>query len=121
MPRKGWRPHMLSDRFFQAVLMTVALIGTASAQSEKKPKDQGEYELYNQVIKDSSNPSKQLQQLDTWAEKYPDSDYKDERLFFYLSAYNGTNQPAKAVDTAGRLLSKDLNAAFKDPRQIIAV
>jgi hypothetical protein len=112
---------MLSDRFFQAVLMTVALLGMASAQSEKKPKDQGEYELYNQVIKDSSNPAKQLQQLDTWAEKYPDSDYKDERLFFYLSAYNGTNQPAKAVDTAGGLLSKDLNATFKDPRQIIAV
>ena len=115
-----------------AVICTVAITwsardlraqaaGDATAKTEKKPKDQGEYDIYNQVIKDAANPAKQLQDLDTWAQKYPESDFKDDRAFFYISAYNGTNQPGKVVDTAAQLLAKDLNAAFKDPRQVISI
>jgi hypothetical protein len=93
----------------------------APAQPEKKPKDRAEYDLYNEVIKDGTNPAKQLQDLDSWTQKYPETDFKDDRAFFYISAYNGTNQPAKVVDTAAQLLAKDLNAAFKAPQQVIAV
>src|SRR5207247_11231785 len=56
-----------------------------------------------------------------WTQKYPETDFKDDRAFFYISAYNGTNQPAKVVDTATALLAKDLNAAFKAPQQVITV
>jgi hypothetical protein len=93
----------------------------AAAQPEKKPKDQGEFDIFNETIKDAANPAKQLQDLDTWTQKYPESDFKDDRLLFYISAYSGTNQPAKVVDTATQLLSKDLNATFKDPRQVASI
>src|SRR5438309_2875567 len=109
-----------------ALLMTVTAQdaraqAAESAQPEKKPKDRAEYDLYNEVIKDNSNPAKLLQDLDSWTQKYPETDFKDDRAFFYISAYNGTNQPAKVVDTAAQLLAKDLNAAFKAPQQVIAV
>src|SRR5260370_13433132 len=98
-----------------------AQAAAATAQPEKKPKDRAEYDLYNEVIKDKTNQAKQLQALDSWTQKFPEADFKDDRAFFYISAYNGTNQPAKAVDTAAQLLAKDLNAAFKAPQQVIAV
>src|SRR5450432_106998 len=80
-----------------AALMAAMVIGgavqLASAQAapekapEKKVKDQGEYDIYNQVLKDT-DPVKQIQDLDTWAQKYPESDYKnDDRPYLYLQAY----------------------------------
>ncbi|HKX00033.1 MAG TPA: hypothetical protein VJN43_19985 [Bryobacteraceae bacterium] len=95
--------------------------GDAAAKPQKKPKDRMEYDLYTQVIKDAANPAKQLQSLDTWAQKYPESDFKDDRAYFYLSAYNGTNQPAKVTETAAGLLDKDLKTAFQDPRQVVSI
>ena len=90
--------------------------GSAPAAPEKKPKDQGEYDIYNEVLKDinpaSPNFAKALTDLDTWKQKYPESDFKDERLYYYVEAYNGTKQFAKAVDTAAELLSKDPNTIF---------
>ena len=87
-----------------AVLGAVALTGAAqlaqaqAAPAEKKVKDQGEYDIYNQTLKDANNPAALLKDLDTWAQKYPDSDWKDDRLYYYISAYSGTNQPAKVLE-----------------------
>jgi hypothetical protein len=94
-----------------------------TAQPQKKVKDQGEYDIYNNVLKDVGAQTwpKLLQDLDTWAQKYPDSDYKDDRLYYYVQAYSGGNQPAKELDIAGQLLAKDLNAVFKDPKQVLTV
>ena len=49
------------------------------APPEKKVKDQGEYDIYNQTLKDVANFAALLKDLDTWAQKYPESDYKDDR------------------------------------------
>src|SRR5215831_16717538 len=61
-----------------AVIGAVVITGTAQfaqAQApEKKVKDQGEYDIFNQTIKDASNPAQQIKDLDTWTQKYPDSD-----------------------------------------------
>jgi hypothetical protein len=51
------------------------------APPEKKVKDQGEYDIYNQTLKDVANFAALLKDLDTWAQKYPDSDWKDDRQF----------------------------------------
>ena len=40
----------------------------------------------------SSGEVRLLKDLDTWAQKYPDSDWKDDRLYYYITAYTGTNQ-----------------------------
>jgi hypothetical protein len=94
-----------------------------TAQPQKKVKDQGEYDIYNNVLKDVGAQTwpKLLQDLDTWAQKYPDSDYKDDRLYYYVQAYSGGNQPGKELDIAGQLLAKDLKTVFKDPKQVLTV
>ena len=95
----------------------------ATAQPQKKVKDQGEYDIYNNVLKDFAAQGwpKLQQDLDTWVQKYPESDYKDDRLYYYVRAYSGNNQLGKALDIAGQLLAKDLKGTLKDPTQVIAV
>ncbi len=95
----------------------------ARAQAADKPaaknyKDQGEYDIYNEVTKDivGNNFTKAITDLDTWKSKYPESDYKPERSVLYIQAYNGAKQFGKAVDAAGELMSKDLDATFSDPK-----
>ena len=106
-----------------AVLGAVALTGTAqlaSAQAaaapEKKVKDQGEYDIYNQTLKDLNTPAALLKDLDTWAQKYPDSDWKDDRQYYYISAYAGSNQPAKVLEIGNALMQRDLKKVYTDPK-----
>jgi len=84
------------------------------AAKQKAVKDQGEFEIYNQAIKDASNPQKEIQDLDAWAQKYPDSDFKDDRLYMYMQAYSTMQppQPQKVIEYGQQLMSKDLNKIF---------
>ena len=80
----------------------------APAKKAKAVKDRAEYDLYSAVVTDvASNPAKALIELDTWKQKYPDSDFKDDRSVYYILAYAAANQPARAVDEAAGLLGKD--------------
>ena len=99
-------------------VMLVATAPLASAQApQKKVKDQGEYDIFNQTLKDASNPQQQIKDLDTWTQKYPESDYKDDRLLYYLQAYNGANMPAKVLEVGSGLMARDLKSVFmKDPK-----
>ena len=56
-------------------------------QAQKKVKDQGEYDLYNSVAGAANDPNKQLQLLQTWKEKYPDSDFKEDRAVMVAQDY----------------------------------
>lgn len=102
-----------------AVVLTCAWAQTPPpsgqpAAKQKAVKDQGEFEIYNQAIKDASNPQKEIQDLDTWAQKYPDSDFKDDRLYMYMQAYSTMQppQPEKVIDYGKQLMDKDLNKIF---------
>ncbi|HEX8985148.1 MAG TPA: tetratricopeptide repeat protein, partial [Bryobacteraceae bacterium] len=101
--------------------------GEQPPQQQKKPKDQGEFDIYNEVIKDvqAQNWNKAITDLDTWKQKYPESDFKYDRLYFYMQAYNGARQPAKVLDTATEVFSKDPKTEFSDPKngpqQIVTV
>jgi hypothetical protein len=88
------------------------------APPEKKVKDQGEYDLYNQTLKDQANPAALLKDLDTWAQKYPESDYKDDRWYYYIAAYNGATppQPAKVLEVGAALMARDLKKVYTDPK-----
>lgn len=86
----------------------------APAAKQKKVKDQGEYDLFTAVTKET-DPTKKLALLNTWKEKYPDSDYKLDRLQFMLLTYQALNQPAKMIDTAKEILvldPKDIQALY---------
>lgn len=88
------------------------------AKKGKAVKDQGEYDLYNAVLTDigKNDFTKALADLDTWKQKYPNSDFKDDREVYYIQAYAGAKQWDRAVNTAGPLLDKDLNVVFDDPK-----
>jgi len=96
------------------VIIGVSFSVAAHAQKQLKP---GESDIFNQVVKDLNAQSfpKALTDLDTWQQKFPDSDYKDDRTAYYIQSYAGANQPEKALDAAAGLLSKDMNATFTGP------
>jgi hypothetical protein len=91
-------------------LIAVLCLVAAAAEKQLTP---GESEVYNEVVKDlgANDFAKAMTDLDTWRQRYPDSDFKDERTAFYIQTYAGASQPSKALDAAGELLSKDLNLA----------
>ena len=82
-------------------------LGTALAQApkEKKVKDQQEYDLYKSATT-TTDAAKRLPFLDQWKEKYPESDFKEERLVIYQTTYQTLGQTAKAVETAKEILEK---------------
>jgi len=88
-----------------------------AAQTPKKVKDQGEYDIYNQAFKDAADPAKEIADLDSWNQKYPDSEYKDDRVYMYMQACLKMNppQPAKVLEYGGQLMSRDLGAIFNGP------
>lgn len=113
-----------------SVLVVAITVGAAhradaqtNATTQKKPqyKDNNEYNIFNDVIKDiqANNSAKAVTDLDTWTQKYPESDFKDDRLYYYMQAYSKANppQPAKVVDYGSQLVSKGLKTAFPDPQQ----
>ena len=93
----------------------------AAAAAQKKPKDNAEYDIFNEAIKDiqGNNSAKAVTDLDNWVQKYPDSDFKDDRLYYYMQAYSKANppQPAKVVDYGTQLVNKGLKTTFADPQQ----
>jgi hypothetical protein len=106
-----------------ALVGAMMLAGTAQlaqaqapAAPEKKVKDQGEYDIYNQTLKDIANPAALLKDLDTWAQKYPESDYKDDRVYYYITAYAGTKNPAKVLEVGNQLMARDLKKVYSDPK-----
>jgi hypothetical protein len=97
--------------------MGVLLLAQFAGAQEKKVKDQAEYDLFNQTLKDQQNPAAQIKDLDQWTQKYPDSDYKDDRLDYYIQAYNANKQPDKVLEVGSQLMARDLKSVFKDPKQ----
>ena len=90
-------------------LAFIIVCSLACGQMPKNYKDHGEYDLYNEVAKDfaANNSPKALSDLDRWSEKYPDSEFKDDRQMLYVQAYSGASQWAKTMDAAVVLLAKD--------------
>ena len=70
----------------------------------KQVKDQAEYDLYKSATT-TADKAKRLPILNSWKEKYPESDFKEERLLIYLTTYQALNQPAKMVETAQEILA----------------
>ena len=96
--------------FISVTLLT--LIGVGTALAEKKVKDQAEFQLYTDATK-TTDPAKRLAVLNTWKEKYADTDFKEERLLIYLTTYHQLNQADKMIETSKEMLAlnpKEINA-----------
>ena len=84
-----------------------------AGKKAKQVKDTGEYDIYNEVIKDSKAnppaPKKFLADLDSWTQKYPGTDFKDSRAMYYIQAYAGNNEIGKALDAAKPLVDEGID------------
>jgi len=94
-------------RFAILIAFCAVEVPLVIGQSQKNYKDRAEYDVYSEVVKDfaANNFSKALTDLDQWSEKYPDSEFKEDRQILYVQAYAGTNQMAKVLDSAQAVLS----------------
>ena len=55
-------------------------------------------------------------------QRYHETEYADERVYYYMLAYNGLNQPAKVVDTwRATDVLKPVSETFEDPMQALSV
>ncbi len=98
-------------------LLLLAAAVACAQDSPKKELKAGEYDLYNEVVKDinTNNFAKAVTDLDAWNQKFADSDYRDDRAAFYVQAYTATNQSAKALETASGLIARDISTVFPGP------
>jgi hypothetical protein len=77
-----------------------------SDRTRKNFRDRGEYELFSGLTKET-DPGKKRDLLTTWKYKYPDSDFRRERLQLLLATYEQLVQPVKVIDTAREMLAID--------------
>ncbi len=85
-------------------MLGVAALGQQQKQQKSPWKDRAEYDLYTSITKAKDNPAKQLQLLDTYIKKYPQSNFKEPIYFFYTLAYQKLKQADKMYESALKLL-----------------
>ncbi len=93
--------------------MTVAIatlfgLGSLWGQAQKNWKDRAEYDLVASIDKEA-DASKKLDLLQTWKTKYPETDFKLERLQRFLAAYQALNRGADMYATAKEMVALDPN------------
>lgn len=108
-----------------ALLTVVGLAGApqdaapqTNAPKEKAVKDQAEFDISDAATKDilSNNGTKAVEDLNTWKQKYPDSDFKNDREIMYIQAYLLNKQFDKLLDKAKELIAQNLDSMFPDPK-----
>jgi hypothetical protein len=77
----------------------------------KNYKDRAEYDLYSKVTQ-TTDPKARIEVLNTWQDKYPQSDYAPERLQYYVAtlaqlAQNDPSQRQPLINKAQELLKTD--------------
>ncbi len=85
--------------------------GQGAAPGQKNYKDRGEYDLYSQVTQ-TQDPKARLQLLNTWQDKYPQTDFQQERLQYFVAtlgqlAQSDPSQRQPLIDKAEQLLKAD--------------
>lgn len=85
----------------------------ATGQTTKNWKDRAEYDLYMKIA-GTNDPKQRLELLNTWADKYPQSDYAPDRQQYYLLTLNQLSQTdpnarKQLIDKAEDVLKTDPN------------
>ncbi len=106
--------------YVYALAWTVSV--TAQAPT-KNYKDRAEYDLYDSASKNfgAGNFAKALADLDQWAEKYPGSEFRNNRQSLYVQTYYGARQLAKAVEAGGELILGDPAKFFDTPAERLRI
>ena len=64
----------------------------------------------------ASNFAQAIKDLDTWKQKFADTDFKTERQTLYILAYSGAGQFDKTVDAAAPMITAGVDTVFTDPK-----
>lgn len=96
-----------ASKVLVAVLMG-SLLGVAppGQAQQKQWKDRAEYDLFEAARKEQ-DPKKKLDALNTWKQKYPATDYEEERLLMFTQTYQQLGDAANMYDSALALLQKN--------------
>jgi tetratricopeptide (TPR) repeat protein len=120
------------NRFFKtfigvSLVACVALAQDKPAAAQKTAKDQVEYGLMTDYNKET-DPVKKLPILDQWAEKYPDTAFKQERNYFYIDTYskiaskgvqpNATPDTVEAAQKAAQTLIEKADTFFSPENKL---
>src|SRR5579862_2328110 len=94
-----------------AISVFILVAAALAADKQLKP---GEYDPYNAVIVDlnTNKFAKAIADLDTWKQKFPETDYADERSALSVQAFAGAEKPAETLAAAAPLLARDLDSVF---------
>lgn len=98
-----------SSRVFLALVLASAVSVTAWGQQQapqKNYKDRAEYDLLSSILKET-NANQKLTLLNQWKQKYPETEFKEERLQLYLDTYRSLNQGAKVLETAKEMVAQN--------------
>jgi hypothetical protein len=89
----------------------------------KRYKGNAESALVNTIVQelDARAYTKAAADLDAWTQRFRETDFIDERAYYYMLAFHGLNQPVKVLDSSTSLLAKPASAAFEDPMQALSV
>lgn len=75
---------------------------------QKQWKDRAEYDLFEAARKEP-DPKKKLDALNTWKQKYPATDYEEERLLMFTQTYQQLGDAPNMYESALALLQKNPN------------
>lgn len=78
----------------------------AQAQQQPQWKDRAEYDLYAAITKEA-DAKKALALLDEWKQKYPDSQFFEERLRLYMETHRKLNSAAGMMGVAKEWLGRN--------------
>jgi hypothetical protein len=89
----------------------------AEAQGQKNYKDRAEYDLYSRITQ-TQDPKARLDLLNQWQDKYPTSDFADDRSQYFINtlAQLAPNDPAARQ----QLIQKCQEMLKKDPQYFLA-
>jgi len=102
----------------RAVFVLLAVGLAAAQEQEAKKLLPGEFDPYNEIVKDinQKNFAKALADIDAWRQKFPNSAYRDDGAALEIQAFAETHQPAKALDALAPLMARGLDAVYTGPQ-----
>ena len=93
-------------RWTQAIMVAGVLMLPVVYGQEKKVKDQAEFDLI-QAIQKEPDAKKRVDLVQQWKDKYPTSDFKNERLQAMIAAQQAAQNAVGMRDAAQELIKED--------------
>lgn len=93
------------------VLGAVGSLGLWGQANQPQWKDRAEYDLYDSILKTQDNNTK-LGLLQSWEQKYPQTDYAEARHQLIVQTYQGLGKGKEMMDAAKKMAAAHPKAFF---------